>query len=158
MFRSVGSIAPASISTTTADVYIVNGQEAAVGAAAAAIQQFVSSGGGLVIGAHAWYWSYSNPVPQHPSNLVLNKMGIVVSSIIDTDDYTFTGSPPTQMGSVDVWVNCIKDSCTGITSSTCYMSDDDHLTNSMEALTDAAGYVPLDASFWATLQQVILLF
>ena len=154
MFTSAGSISPASISTSVADVYFVNGHNAAVGAAAAAIQQFVNNGGGLVIGAHAWYWAYSNPVLQHPSNLVLNKMGIAVSSTVDADDYTFTGTPPTQIGNLDVGISCIKDSCIGITSSTCYMSSEDQLTSAMESLNDAAGIVPLDASFWTVIQQV----
>jgi hypothetical protein len=154
MFKSAGSIAPASTTRDTADVYIINGQDAAVGAAAAAIQQFVSSGGGLVIGAQAWSWSSSNSISQHPSNLVLNKMGIVVSSIVEANNYTFTGSSPRQIGNVDVWIKCIRDSCTGVNNSTCYMSSDKYLASAMEALNDAAGYIPLDASFWATVQQV----
>jgi hypothetical protein len=155
MFTNAGSILPGSISTSVADVYILNGQDEAVGAAAAAIQQFVSSGGGLVIGAQAWYWSYFNPVPQHPSNLVLNKMGIIVSSTIaEAGDYTFTGSPPTQIGNIDVGISCIKDSCTKLLGSSCYMKSEEKLTAAMEAVAEAAGMVSLDAPFWATLQQV----
>jgi hypothetical protein len=45
MFTSVGLIAPASLTTAAADVYVVNGQDTAVGAAAGSIQQFVSNGG-----------------------------------------------------------------------------------------------------------------
>jgi hypothetical protein len=151
---NVGSITPDNITTASADVYVVNGQSSTVGPAAAAIQEFVSNGGGLVIGAQAWYWSYSNPLPQHPSNLALNKMGIVVSSTIIYTNYTFTGSPPTQIGNADVALGCIRDSCTGVTSSTCYISDEDQLTSAMQNLNNAAGFAPLDATLWATLQQV----
>ena len=154
MFTNAGSIAAASITTAVADVYIVNGHDSTVGAAAAAIQQFVSSGGGLVIGAHAWYWSYSKPVLQHPSNLVLLPMGIAVSASIDANDYTFTGSPPIQVGNLDTALYCIEDSCTGITSSSCFMADDNKLSSAMEALADAAGYFPNMAEFWGRLQQV----
>ncbi|KAM4035791.1 TRPM8 channel-associated factor homolog [Anomaloglossus baeobatrachus] len=49
-------------------------------AEAAKIQQFVAEGGGLLIGGHAWYWSYSNPnvLSQYPGNKVLNKLGITI--------------------------------------------------------------------------------
>jgi hypothetical protein len=126
-----------------------------VGAAAAVIQQFVNNGGGLVIGAQAWYWAYTNPILQHPSNLVLKTMGILVSSIIDADDYTFTGSPPSQIGHIDgAGLSCIADSCTGNTSSPCYISVDADLAGAMQALLDAARYEPLDEAFWTTLSQV----
>jgi hypothetical protein len=92
-FTNGGFIAPANITTGRADVYIVNGHDTAVGAAAAAIQQFVSNGGGLVIGAHAWFWSYSNPVPQHPSNLVLLPMGIQLTGNVVIENYTFPLTP-----------------------------------------------------------------
>ena len=155
LFSNAGAISPSSITTASADVYIVMGQDAAVGPAAATIQQFVSDGGGLLIGAQAWYWSYSHPdVSQHPANLVLTNMGIVISSIVDMNSYTFTGSPPTQIGNVDVGIGCISDICTNVTTSSCYTSDETKLTNSMTGLADAAFYVPLDASFWTTLQQV----
>jgi hypothetical protein len=155
MFTSVGSIAPASITTASADIYIVNGQSSTIDATtAAAIQQFVSNGGGLVIGAQAWYWSYSKPVPSHPSNLVLTKMGIFVSGSVSASDFSFTGTPPTQIGNADVGIECIKASCIGETSNSCFMADDGQLTNAMQSLNDAAGVVPPDAPFWATVQQV----
>jgi hypothetical protein len=92
MFTSVGVVPPANITTSTADVYIVNGQDAAVGAAAAAIQQFVNNGGGLLIGAQAW--SSSKPVAEHPSNLVLSPMGIQVTKNWVKESYTFPLPPP----------------------------------------------------------------
>jgi hypothetical protein len=157
LFTNAGSINPANINTLVADVYIVNGNEQAVGEAAANIQDFVRNGGGLVIGAQAWYWaSLGKPVLQHPCNLVLNTMGIYVSGVFESDrsDYTFTGTPPTQIGNPEVMFSCIKDSCTDNTGSNCYMADEDELTKSMERLNDAAAFVPLDLPFWTTMQQV----
>lgn len=46
------------------------------------IQDFVAEGGGLLIGGHAWHWSYShsdqNPMTDFPGNKILNKMGLSV--------------------------------------------------------------------------------
>nr|XP_008108482.1 PREDICTED: TRPM8 channel-associated factor homolog isoform X2 [Anolis carolinensis] len=44
------------------------------------IHEFVSEGGGLLIGGHAWYWTYNHPnssaIAQFPGNKILNKFGI----------------------------------------------------------------------------------
>ncbi|XP_042326800.1 TRPM8 channel-associated factor homolog [Sceloporus undulatus] len=44
------------------------------------IHEFVSEGGGLLIGGHAWYWTYGNPnlsaIAKFPGNKILNKFGI----------------------------------------------------------------------------------
>ncbi|XP_041796403.1 TRPM8 channel-associated factor homolog [Chelmon rostratus] len=49
------------------------------------IQDFVSEGGGLLIGGQAWYWTYNhrgqNPLIGFPGNRILNKMGL---SLLDT--------------------------------------------------------------------------
>ena len=87
MFTSAGTIAPASITNTLADVYIVSSQDSAVGAAAAAIQQFVSNGGGLVTGAQVWSWSGSAAL--HHVNLVLSPMGILTTKSWVKENYTF---------------------------------------------------------------------
>jgi hypothetical protein len=42
--------------------------------AAAQIRAFVQSGGGVVTGAQAWYWSYTRPLEDHPSNMLLAPM------------------------------------------------------------------------------------
>ena len=49
-------------------------QDALAGNDASLIQAFVQSGGGLITGAQAWYWSYANPVENHPSNTLLAPM------------------------------------------------------------------------------------
>ncbi|KAM5172062.1 uncharacterized protein ACMZJ9_004915 [Mantella aurantiaca] len=54
------------------------------------IQQFVAEGGGLLIGGHAWYFSYSNPngVTEYPGNKILNKLGItILSEIVKNNAY-----------------------------------------------------------------------
>ncbi|XP_033019187.1 TRPM8 channel-associated factor homolog [Lacerta agilis] len=47
------------------------------------IHEFVSEGGGLLIGAQAWYWTYQNPTAcaaaQYPGNKILNKFGIGIT-------------------------------------------------------------------------------
>ncbi len=49
----------------------------------AAIVQFVSEGGGLIMGGHSWYWSYSNDDVAHeyPGNRIATHTGLLVSSI-----------------------------------------------------------------------------
>ncbi|XP_072258093.1 TRPM8 channel-associated factor homolog [Pyxicephalus adspersus] len=64
------------------------------------IQQFVAEGGGLFIGGHSWYWSYSNPdvLSKFPGNKILNKMGISVlentlgGGVYDALDYKSTAN------------------------------------------------------------------
>ena len=48
----------------------------------AAIVQFVSDGGGLIMGGHSWYWSYSNDDVAHeyPGNRIATHTGLLVSS------------------------------------------------------------------------------
>ncbi|KAM6437057.1 TRPM8 channel-associated factor 2 [Liasis olivaceus] len=47
------------------------------------IHEFVSEGGGLLIGGQAWYWTYENPnssaIAEYPGNKILNKFGIGIA-------------------------------------------------------------------------------
>ncbi|XP_053263146.1 TRPM8 channel-associated factor homolog [Podarcis raffonei] len=47
------------------------------------IHEFVSEGGGLLIGGQAWYWTYQNPtacaIAQYPGNKILKKFGIGIT-------------------------------------------------------------------------------
>ncbi|XP_063164165.1 TRPM8 channel-associated factor homolog [Candoia aspera] len=49
----------------------------------ASIHEFVSEGGGLLIGGQAWYWSYENPnssaIAEYPGNKILKKFGIGIA-------------------------------------------------------------------------------
>ncbi len=72
-----------------------------MGSSAASLQAYVSAGGGLVTGAQAWYWSYTNPVAQHPSNLLLAAMGIYLSA--DIGQVGGWGGWPASLGCVQLW-------------------------------------------------------
>ncbi|MEC8378954.1 MAG: M60 family metallopeptidase [Myxococcota bacterium] len=43
------------------DVLVMNPYDTIIAERQSAIVQFVESGGGLVVGGHAWWWAYSNP-------------------------------------------------------------------------------------------------
>lgn len=47
-----------------------------------AIEEFLLNGGGLIMGGHAWYWSYSNSDVPHnyPGNKISKVTGLLVSS------------------------------------------------------------------------------
>ncbi|XP_029704826.1 TRPM8 channel-associated factor homolog [Takifugu rubripes] len=71
------------------------------GAHAKEIQDFVAEGGGLVIGGHAWYWSYGggNVMTEFPGNKILNKMGL--SLLGDTIDGGIYKVPESSQAIVD---------------------------------------------------------
>lgn len=69
-FTSAGTIAPASLSTSQVDIYILNGQDAAVGPAAQHILSYIAAGGGVVMGSRAWGYD-GVPTPDIPANKVL---------------------------------------------------------------------------------------
>ncbi|XP_062839385.1 TRPM8 channel-associated factor homolog [Anolis carolinensis] len=63
------------------------------------IHEFVSEGGGLLIGAQAWSWTYSHPnssaIAQFPGNKILNKFGIgIVGKAIDYSNEIFPAKQP----------------------------------------------------------------
>ncbi|XP_020665692.3 TRPM8 channel-associated factor homolog [Pogona vitticeps] len=56
------------------------------------LHEFVSEGGGLLIGGQAWYWSSENPSSQamaeYPGNKILNKFGIgITGESISSESY-----------------------------------------------------------------------
>ena len=56
-----------------------------------AIEQFLLEGGGLIMGGHAWYWSYSNSDVPHnyPGNKISQTTGLMVSSNWGYNDIDF---------------------------------------------------------------------
>ena len=56
-----------------------------------AIEQFLLDGGGLIMGGHAWYWSYSNSDVPHnyPGNKISQTTGLMVSSNWGYNDIDF---------------------------------------------------------------------
>jgi hypothetical protein len=63
----------------------------------AQIEQWLTAGGGLVMGGHAWYWSYSNSDVAHnyPGNKIAKTTGLLVSS---KNIYTTTEVPDESWG------------------------------------------------------------
>uniref|UniRef100_A0A6J0V0M5 TRPM8 channel-associated factor homolog isoform X1 n=2 Tax=Pogona vitticeps TaxID=103695 RepID=A0A6J0V0M5_9SAUR len=56
------------------------------------IHEFVSEGGGLLIGGQAWYWTSQNPssraMAEYPGNKILNKFGIgITGESISSESY-----------------------------------------------------------------------
>ncbi|KAH0617172.1 hypothetical protein JD844_028917, partial [Phrynosoma platyrhinos] len=59
------------------------------------IHEFVSEGGGLLIGGQAWHWTYKNPnrsaIAECPGNKILNKFGIgIFGETIDVTNEIYT--------------------------------------------------------------------
>ncbi|PSC75411.1 hypothetical protein C2E20_1400 isoform X1 [Micractinium conductrix] len=153
-YVSAGTVAPASLSNLAVDLYIGDGYQTALGEAAANVWQFISNGGGLVSGAHAWYWSYTKDVAQHPSNLLLAPLGIYVSADIAFVGPTLSATtPPVQAAHADTATGCLEASCTGATGSACYYTSDDDLTAGMQSLRTFAAFVPAGTDFWSTLDR-----
>ncbi|MBN3292253.1 TCAF factor, partial [Polypterus senegalus] len=67
------------------------------------VHEFVSEGGGLLIGGQAWWWSYSHhdqdAVAGYPGNKILNKFGIsITSSTLDKKVYLAPGVKKIEQG------------------------------------------------------------
>lgn len=130
-------------------------QDGVVGSQAAAIHAYVRNGGGVVNGAQAWYWGYEGrPSEQHPSNILLAPVGILVSGEIESQDYTFTSKPPSQLGNSELALTCLTDTFKGNTSSPFYLSDDADLTAATGSVNGATIMLSFNTSFWTKLQQV----
>lgn len=58
------------------------------------IQDFVAEGGGLLIGGHAWYWSYSggNVMTEFPGKIMLVKKTLKVDHVFKSITTTFWSS------------------------------------------------------------------
>ena len=58
------------------------------------ITNWLSAGGGLILGGHAWYWSYSNSDVAHnyPGNKIVRTTGLYVSSSSGSSTFTVGAS------------------------------------------------------------------
>lgn len=138
---------------------VLNGQEATVGTNAVAIRRYIRKGGGVLIAAQAWYWSYSNDVANHPNNLLTAPMGIFVSGDgVEATDFTFKiGSPPSQLGHADVALKCLADkllSQAGSQGIDCGPSDAEALARLLKAVSGAAAHLPTSSAFFRKLATV----
>ena len=63
------------------------------------IEDFLTSGHGLVLGGHSWYWSYSNTDVAHnyPGNKIAPTTGLFVSSNSGSVQVTIGNTPPERM-------------------------------------------------------------
>jgi len=152
-------VSPADLAPSSAGLYILNGHDEAVRAAAAAIQAFVAAGGGLLIGSHTWSWA--GQVAEHPTNLVLTKMGILVtSSTFEGTVLIDTSNPPPQTANVKSTLDCVEGNLLDNTQDACYVdpSVEDGLNSLFDSVTELAALMPFDGAgnaFWARIDKVI---
>lgn len=151
----MGTVAPDKVSTSTADVYIVNGQELAVGKAATQLQKFVAAGGGLFVGSHAFHWGSQNPLFAHPSNLLLNMYGIVLSAEPTQANAPIDPSTmPINRYSCDVALECLKDSCQRNWTNPCATRSDSGLADLKNICLKVDDYMPATAAYRLRVRQV----
>lgn len=148
-------VAPASVSASSVDVLLINGQATAIGTAQFELRRFMEAGGSIVIGAETVSWgnTASKLLIDHPINMLLNPLGIVTH----TDRFTLTASsvlsldatnPPAQWGNVDAGLSCLDSNCQGNSSAVCDTS-----------VIQAAGikaipFLPGDIVYWSKLATV----
>lgn len=94
------------IVTTNAEPDALSGQDCFVGefwnswddAKDRSIEQFILTGGGVVLGGHSWYWSYSNSDVAHdyPGNQIFPVTGLFVSSSSGSTQLSFAADPPSR--------------------------------------------------------------
>ena len=126
-----------------------------MGTNAAGLRQFLAEGGGILMGAQAWYWNYSKPLPDHPSNQLLTPLGIVLSGQYLTPPTTLAPTaPPSQLGNADVALACLNASCAGDTGSACYSTTSGTISGYTATCAWTDDYIPEGAAFWTTLQKV----
>mgnify|MGYP002847685942 CR=1 FL=1 len=63
-----------------------------------ALETFISEGGGVVLGGHSWYWSYSNSdvAHQYSGNKIVETTGLFVSSSSGSVSLDLRGDPPSE--------------------------------------------------------------
>ena len=153
LFTNVGSISYDSVSTSRADVYLVNGYDVTD---ASTIQAFVAAGGGVIVGNHVW--GFSGPDARAPVNALLIPMGIFVSSsIVWVSGTPLDVSPttePSQVANSASGLPCLQASLLGNISSACYQDTDAAIAGSMTSLASSAAVTPWGTSFWRTLATV----
>jgi hypothetical protein len=144
-----------NLSFDKVQLLILNGQDEAVGTNAAALRRYIQAGGGVIVGAQAWYWAYSKPVAEHPNNLLTSPMGFVINGDYLDSDFSFVvDAPPSQTSNAAVALQCVANSCLGKTTSACYTADKGKLAGMMQGLTQAAGLAPANSGFMKGLASV----
>lgn len=60
-YTDAGEVKFNRLSVNQVQLLVLIGQDKAIGQYAASIRNFIRAGGGVLIAAQAWYWSYTNP-------------------------------------------------------------------------------------------------
>ena len=120
----------------------------------AALVQFVSEGGGLIMGGHSWYWSYSNDDVAHnyPGNRIAPQTGLLVSSTHGRggENVRFNWGNDPLMTSWNAIQSVIQHSYGATT-----LSDEQASTIGI-CLSPLISFVPYDyPDFWSSLHQVV---
>lgn len=117
-----------------------------------AIVDFIHSGGGLIMGGHAWYWSYSNSDVAHnyPGNKIAKSTGLFVSSDWGYNDVYFQNMPNEYSTISNAIAGVLADRIDGVEM------DDDDAAVAYAALSDCTGIVTLDyTDFWTPLRHLV---
>ncbi len=118
----------------------------------AALVDFMNSGGGVIMGGHAWYWSYSNTDVAHnyPGNKIAKSTGLFVSSDWGYNDVYFQNIPHEYSTISNAIAAVLADRIDGIE-----MANDDAAV-AYSALSDCTGIVTLDyTDFWTPLRHLV---
>jgi len=117
-----------------------------------ALVDFMNSGGGVIMGGHAWYWSYSNTDVAHnyPGNKIAKSTGLFVSSDWGYNDVYFQNIPHEYSTISNAIAAVLADRIDGIE-----MANDDAAV-AYSALSDCTGIVTLDyTDFWTPLRHLV---
>ena len=116
-----------------------------------AIEQFLLGGGGVIMGGHAWYWSYSNSdVPNnYPGNKISKTTGLMVSSDWGYNDIDFE-IPHRMYTPHNAIEGIFADRIGGIELT------DQEAEIAFSAISDCTVIVPLDfMEFWTPLRELV---
>ena len=117
-----------------------------------ALTDFVSGGGGLIMGGHAWYWSYSNSDVAHnyPGNKIAKTTGLFVSTDWGYNDVYFQNMPDEYSTISRAVEGLVADRVGGEPLS---IAD---ATTAYEAISECTWIVPLDfTDFWSPLRDLV---
>ena len=118
----------------------------------AGLEAFMLSGGGVVLGGHSWYWSYSNNDVAHDysGNKIIDTTGLFVSSSTGSATSDLQGSPPSPF-------NQLRPALEGLEAymvNNEQMNSDDQATAS-KMLERVVSQIPLDFTFvWQPLREM----
>ena len=116
------------------------------------ILDFLLSGGGLIMGGHAWYWSYSNQDVSHnyPGNKIAKTTGLFVSHAWGYNSVDMSNTPH-ELSRPQAAIEAIRsDRMDGIQLSS------EHASIADSTLAICTGVVALDFhDFWGPLREVV---